>query len=143
MPSISLPSTGSTKKDLVETALEACGVADYTAEDSASILRKLRMMMAEHPFSALDYYEGDGALEELSGFSAQWDQAVSLSLAQRISPKEMNGQPMSGEAKAQLARSMSLLHAFAAAIPTAIMVSAPAGAGNRARYGFGPFIHES
>jgi hypothetical protein len=41
MPSISLPSTGSTKKDLVETALEACGVADYTAEDSASILRKL------------------------------------------------------------------------------------------------------
>jgi hypothetical protein len=33
MTSISLPTIGSTKKDLVETAFEACGVSDYTPEE--------------------------------------------------------------------------------------------------------------
>lgn len=145
MVTLTLTDSGSPKKRLVDIAFEECGISDYDAEQAASALRKLDSLMLEYPFDQLGYVPatyGTGSLEELTGFDPRWDQAVALSLAQRLAPKELNGTPLSGDSKAALARSMSLLYSYVAIIPSAIMVSAPAGEGNR-RYGRSPYIHET
>jgi hypothetical protein len=145
MVAIALPITGSTKRSLLDTAFEECGITERTPDEEASALRKLNQMMFEWPFSVLGYDAGDTTAEELSGFDPRWDQAVALALAQRLAPKELNGQPLSPESKAALSRSRIQLESYAGTLsmPTATMVSAISGEGNRRMLGSLPFIHES
>jgi hypothetical protein len=146
MTVVTLAVTGSPKKRLVEMALGKCGILDYTPEEAAFMVNELDALMLTWPFDQLGYVPADygtGSLEELSGTDPKWDLAVALSLAEAISPLMMNATPLGPDAKAQLARQMSLLRSSVATVPTGIIVSAPSGEGNR-RYGrISRFIHET
>lgn len=143
MVSITLPITGVTKRSLVEGAFEAWGRNrdDLTAEETAKALRTLNALMAEWPFSALDFDFpdiGDGALEERSGVDRAYQQAVTLSLALRLAPTD--GAVFPADSKAALTRSMTLLTSAVATIPTQKLEhSTVRGSGNRNRR---PFINE-
>jgi hypothetical protein len=145
MTTIILPTIGTAKGELIATAFEECGISEYTPEEEASAMRKLGQLMLEWPFSVLGYVAGSGSGEELTGFDPRWDQVSSLALAQRLAPKDMNGQPMSTESRAALSRSRTQLESYAGTLsmPTATMVSAISGEGNRRTRGSFPFIHET
>jgi hypothetical protein len=145
MTTIPLSTIGSPKKRLVEMALGKCGILEYTPEEAAFVLNELDALMLTWPFSGLGYVQpdyGTGSLEELSGTDPQWDLAVSLALAEAIAPLMANAQPLAPSALAAKARQISLLGAAVATTPTGIIVSSPAGAGNR-RLGRSAFIHET
>lgn len=133
MVSITLPVTGSPKKRVVDMAFGKCGILDYDADQAAFVLNELDAMMMTWPFDQLGYAQqyGTGSLEELTGIDPKWDLAAALSLAEIVSPLLMNGQPLSPAATAQKVRQLSLLSASVATLPTSIMVSVPAGEGNR------------
>lgn len=145
MTVIALPTIGTAKSELIATAFEECGISEHTPEEENSAMRKLGQLMLEWPFSALAYVAGSGSGEELTGFDPRWDQVVSLALAQRMASKELNGQPLPQESRAALSRSRTQLESYAAtlAMPTATMVSAISGEGNRRTRGSIPFIHET
>jgi hypothetical protein len=146
MVTLTLSVTGSPKKRLVDMALGKCGILDYDADQAAFVLNELDALMLTWPFDQLGYVPADygtGSLEDLTGIDPKWDLAVALSLAQGVAPLMMNATPLSGHALAQLATQMSLLRASVATLPTGVIVSAPAGEGNR-RFGrFSRFIHET
>jgi len=120
---ISLTATGRKKRDIVEMALEFCGLAGFefshTAEEISSTLRILDTMMAEHPWNLLGYDQatyGSGLPEELSGLAEQDVSAVVHHLALRRAPGL--GAALSAEARASIARSYADLTARYATIPT-------------------------
>lgn len=145
MPTIDLATTGKPKRDLIEMAFEDCGSAGYeferTPEEIASALRKLDAMMAEWPFSLLGYSASDygtGSPADLSGIPDSTVHVVAASLALRIAPSM--GKALAPEQRAAHARSLHLLSANYATIPTAyIAQNTPRGSGHRHRY---PFISE-
>lgn len=143
MAEILLPTTGVTKRSLVEGAYEAWGRErdDLSPEEVSKGLRNLDGMMAEWPFSALPYafpFDGDGALDELSGIDRSYQQAVKLSLALLLAPTD--GAQLPPDSKAALARSMMLLTSAVATIPTQKFErSTVRGSGNKNRI---PYINE-
>jgi hypothetical protein len=145
MVSLTTATTGSPKRKVIRTAYEGCGITEWTPEEEESALVALGDLMQEWPFSVLGYVEGSGTAEELTGFDRRWDQVAGLSLAQRLSPTALNGQPLSPESKAALSRSRIQLESYAGTLsmPTATMVSAISGEGNRRALGSFPFIHET
>jgi hypothetical protein len=145
MTTIILPTIGSAKLKVIRSAYKDCGITEWTAEEEESALTALGDLMQEWPFSVLGYVEGSGSAEELTGFDRRWDQVAALSLAQRLSPTALNGQPLSQESRAALSRSRTQLESYAGTLsmPTATMVSAISGEGNRRTRGSFPFIHET
>jgi hypothetical protein len=145
MVSLTLATTGSAKRKVVRTAFEGCGITEWTPEEEESAVVALGDMMQEWPFSVLGYVEGNGTAEELTGFDRRWDQVAGLSLAQRLSPTALNGQSLSQESRTMLTRSRTQLESYAGTLsmPTATMVSAISGEGNRRSLGSPPFIHET
>lgn len=141
MPQITLPMTGVPKRNFIEGAFEEWGVNGYeferTPQEIAKALRRLNAMMQEWPFSMLGYVGSDygvGSVDGLSGVDPAYEQAVTLSLAQRLAPAE--GAQLSPDTKAVLARSMARLASSVSTIPTAVFMSSPAGAGNKGRASF-------
>jgi hypothetical protein len=138
-------STGSPKKKIVDMAFGKCGIIDYDTDQAVLALNELDSLMLTWPFDQLGYSQplsGTGSLEEISGIDPRWDLVTALSLAEAVAPLALNAQPLGSDAKSVLARQMSQLRAYVATIPSGIMVSTPAGAGNR-RFGFSTFIHET
>lgn len=138
------PST-STKRQIVEMAYEECSLAGYefnvTPEELFSGLRSLDGLMAEWASSSKDLaYNfpatfGGGDLEDVSGIPDAAINGVAISLAMSLAPKM--GKQMSGETRARLSRSMSVINALCAKrVSMGWARSTVAGAGNR-RWGWG------
>jgi hypothetical protein len=146
MTTIPLPS-GPPKRRIIEMAFGKCGLAGYefgrTPEEVNDALTELDAMMLEWPFSGLGYVQpayGLGKPEELSGIPDDTTAAVATQLALRLAPNM--GKTLSPEANAAVARSMALLHAKVAEIPTMPFAAHTLrGAGSRTP--FGPFIEET
>lgn len=115
------PST-STKRQIVEMAYEECSLAGYefnvTPEELFSGLRKIDALMAEWAQSSKDLgYNfpatfGGGDLEDVSGIPDAAVQGAAISLAMAIAPAM--GKQMSGETRARLAKSMSVISTMCA-----------------------------
>jgi len=144
------PST-STKRQIIEMAYEECSLAGYefnvTPEELFSGLRKLDALMAQWAQSSKDLgYNfpatfGGGDLEDVSGIPDAAISGASISLAMAIAPAM--GKQMSGESRARLAKTMSVISTMCAR-PASMgwARSTVAGAGNR-RFGWGygsPFM---
>ena len=138
------PST-STKRQIVEMAYEECSLSGYefnvTPEELFSGLRSLDALMAEWAQSSKDLgYNapatfGGGDLEDVSGIPDAAINGVAISLAMSLAPKM--GKQMSGETRARLSRSMSVINAMCAkSVSMGWARSTVAGAGNR-RWGWG------
>ena len=142
------PST-STKRQIVEMAYEECSLAGYefnvTPEELFSGLRKFDALMAEWAQSSknLGYNFpstfGGGDLEDYSGIPDAAVQGAAISLAMAIAPAM--GKQMSGETRARLAKSMSVISTMCAQKSVQGWGrNTVAGAGNR-RWGYGvPFM---
>jgi len=146
--SIEIPLPGGVaKRTLIEMAFNKCTMAGYefgrTAEEVNDAQRELNAMMFEHPFSALGFVQpdyGDGNPDELSGIPNDTISAVAFELALRLAPNM--GKSLSPEATVARQKSMALLHAKAATIPTMPYQSHTVrGAGAKSPLG-GPFIEE-
>ena len=131
MTTISLPATGSPKKKLVDMAFGKCGIIGYDADQATLALSELDSLMVTWPFDQLGYslpFDGTSSnLEELSGIDPRWDLVTALSLAEAIAPLALNATPLGPDAKAVMARQMSLLRAYVATIPSAIGIGRTAG----------------
>lgn len=144
--SIPLP-TGPLKRRIIEMAFAKCTLAGYefgrTPEEINDAMSELNAMMLEWPFSGLGYYQPTydiGSPDELSGIPDDTLAAVATQLALRLAPNM--GKTLSPEALGAISRSLSLLHAKVAAIPTMPFEKhSVRGAGGR--NGFGPFIEET
>src|SRR5690242_8894406 len=120
---VSIPVSGTAKRNLIEMAREFCSLAGYqfegTPEEDASHLRELDAMMAEEPWNTLGYDPatyGSGRPEDPSGLAASSLSAVSKYLGLRIAPGL--AKTIRPEAKAVLVRSYNLLFAQTATIPS-------------------------
>lgn len=133
------PST-STKRQIVEMAYEECSLAGYefnvTPEELFSGLRSLDALMAEWAQSSKDLeYNfpatfGGGDLEDVTGIPDAAINGVAISLAMSLAPKM--GKQMSGETRARLSKSMSVIGAMCAKRAAQGWArSTVAGAGNR------------
>jgi hypothetical protein len=138
---VTLSDSGPSKGELADMALEECGLAGFefqrTPEEIASAIRELDTMMYEWPWSLLGFAHADfgtGSPADLSGIPFAAKAVTVKHLALRLAPKMMG--TLSPESRASLARSMALLQAEYATVPTAKLMSTPAGAGNRGRATF-------
>lgn len=146
MVTITVPTIGTPKRNLLEMAFENCGSAGYeferTPEEINSALRKLNAMMFEWPWNLLGYYQPDygaGVMDDMSGVPNDAQAAVSQTLALRIAPTM--GASMPPEALAEMARSRAIIEANYSVIPTQYMGDDTiVGAGNRRR--FYPYYNE-
>ncbi len=104
-----------------------------TPEEYASAGILLRAMMAEWPYNLLGFVQEDGAglrIEEESGISREYAQAVSLGLAERIAASI--GKEVSGATRKALARSYSFLCGRVAVVPEVAYADATVmGSGRR------------
>lgn len=147
MVTITLDPGGPLKRFIIELAFGEIGSAGYefgrTPEEVADALLRLNALMREWPFSLLGYAQPDygiGEAEDASGIADTYLNAVAGQLALRIAP--MMGATLPPEAKANIARSLAVLRAAVATVPTMpIAAQTPRGAG--VRWGFGPFIAET
>jgi hypothetical protein len=143
---ISLTTTGRKKRDIVEMALEICGLAgfefEHTPEEISSTLRILDTMMAEHPWNLTGYNAatyGAGLPEDLSGLAEIDVSAVVHHLALRRAPGL--GASLSPEAKASITRSYGDLTArYASIVTMPLGPNTVRGSGKRR---FEPFINET
>lgn len=135
-------SSGPLKRDLIQLAYEECGQAGYefelTAEEYASALRRLNVMMAEWlSVFGLDLgYDfpaavGDnGSVDDASGIDDGAAHAVAIRLALRIAP--IIGKTLSAESRKQMAESWAALRTKYQAVPTMNFArNTIKGAGNR------------
>lgn len=134
------------KRKIVEMAFSKCGMAGYefgrTPEEVADALNHLDALMAEWEVAglALGYLPasyGSGDPDQLSGLAASTLNAVSSHLALLIAP--LMGKTLSPEAQTNLSRSMALLRAQSATVPSMPRRGDVRGAGSRGR---GTFFHE-
>lgn len=142
------PSTA-TKRQIIEMAYEECSLSGYefnvTPDEMFSGLRKLDALMAEWRQSSKDLgYNnpstfGGGDLDDASGIPDAAIQGAAISLAMAIAPAM--GKQMSGETRARLAKSMSVISTMCAKKSVQGWArNTVAGAGNR-RWGYGsPFM---
>lgn len=147
MPTIPIDPGGPPKRFIIELAFGEVGSAGYefgrTPEEVNDALMRLNALMREWPFSLLSYAQPDygvGSADEESGIADEYLNAIAGQLALRIAPTM--GATLSPEAQANIARSLAVLRASVATIPTMpIAAQTPRGAG--ARSAFGPFISET
>lgn len=141
------PST-TTKRLPIDMAFQEIRLAGYEFDidpvmlDSA--LTKLDLLMAEWAVSGINLsynaprVPGQGNLEDEIGIPNAALQAVSLYLAQRISPDY--GKALSIETKASMAQAMANLRAMALTVPhMRFPANTPIGAGSQRSYWWGPF----
>lgn len=149
---IDIAEQGPPKRQIIEMAFSEIGSAGYefgrTPEEVADALSRLNAMMAEwKTLRGIDLgYDqppyGVGNPDVLSGIPHETLNTVASFLALRICP--MMGAALSVEAKGNMARSLALLEAHYAQIPTMPLARhTPRGAGRREGLYFGPFINES
>jgi hypothetical protein len=137
---------GRPKRDIIEMALEFCGLAGYqfqlTPEEIASTLRLLDTMMAEWPWKLLGYNAADygaGLPEDESGLSEEDIPAVFMALAQRRAP--LLGAQLPQEARGAMSASYNSVCSRMAVMPTALISpSSVRGSGTRR---LTPFITET
>lgn len=133
------PST-STKRQLIEMALEECSLSGYefdiTPEETFSLLRRLDAMMAQWVAEGINLnYNfpdtfGGGDLEDYSGIPDAAIQGTTLNLAFAKAPTMRKS--LSAETRARFNTSMSAIRTMSAKIPEMGWArGTPAGAGNR------------
>jgi len=146
---IDISEEGPAKRQIIELAFSEIGAAGYefgrTPEEVADALTRLNAMMAEWAGMRgieLGYEQppyGIGNADELSGIPFDTLNTVASFLALRICP--MMGAALSAEAKGNLNRSLLLLEAHYADIPTMpLCADTVRGSGVRHR---GPYIGET
>ena len=146
---IEIAEDGPPKRQIIELAFSECGMAGYefgrTPEEVSDALLKLNAMMAEWKGMRgidLGYIQpnyGVGKPDTLSGIPNDTLNVVASYLALRIAP--MMGAQLSTEAKANLARSLSLLEAhYAAIVPMPHDPFTPRGMGVGQGRLLGPFV---
>jgi hypothetical protein len=149
MPTIPLPG-GPQKRRIIEMAYGKCGLAGYelgrTPEEVTDALSELNAMMLEWPFSGLGFEQpayGLGEPDDVSGIPDDTLAAVATQLALRLAPNM--GKSLSAEARGSVSRSMALLYAKVATIPTQPMQKhTPRGlGGDRGVALNNPFIDET
>jgi P22 tail accessory factor len=149
---IDIHDAGPPKRQIIELAFSECAMAGYefgrTPEEVTDALTRLNAMMAEwKTFKGIDLgydqpHYGTGNPDGLSGIPHETLNVVASYLALRIAP--MMGAALSGEAKGNLARSLALLEAHYALIPTMpLATNSLRGAGRGTGLYFGPFIRET
>lgn len=144
---LALTSDGPPKRQIIELAFGEIGIAGYefslTPEMINDALLRLNALMREWPYNLLKYEQptyGVGSADEGSGISFEYLNAVSAALALRTAP--VLGATLSTEAKANLAKAVSVLHAQIATIPTMPRAPhTPRGMGGRVYSG--PYIEET
>jgi hypothetical protein len=137
MTVIPLDPGGRPKRDLIEFAFEECGSAGYeferTPEEVSAALRRLNMLMAEEPWSSLDFdfpTYGQGSAEDSSGLPDSAFTAVGYELAIRLSGV-MGATLTPWQLKAA---ALAKAQALPVTIPTAyIAPGTPRGSGARGR----------
>ena len=121
MTDIPIP-RGPSNKELIDLAYLALGVKDTmfgrTEEEYASGALLLRGMMAEWPFDQLGFDDTTARPSEASGIDRRFEQAVGLSLAERIGPSI--GKTLSPEFRKTLTRSYARLCSVAGVVPAAV-----------------------
>lgn len=133
------PST-STKRDLINMAYQAMGLADYefntTAEEYAAALLSLDTLQAQWRTNNLDLgynappVVGQSDLSDESGIADDAVDAVALALAMRVAPYA--GKTMSAEARVAYGHAMNALRARYSVIPNrALSSGTPRGAGQK------------
>lgn len=139
---------GPPKRQIVEMAYSKCALSGYefgrTPEEVNDALTELNAMMYEWPFCCLGYVQpsyGVGEASEESGIPSDTLAAVATQLALRLAPNM--GKTLSPEAQASVSRSMALLHARAATVPTqTFQKNTVAGLGRKISV-IMPFINET
>lgn len=143
---------GPPKRHIIELAFSECAMAGYefgrTPEEVADALTRLNYMMSEWLMLRgidLGYDQptyGVGNPDDLAGIPFETVNTVASFLALRIAP--MMGATLSPEAKGNMARSLVLLEAHYANIPTMPLApNTPRGGGRGTGLYFGPFINET
>jgi hypothetical protein len=149
---INIAEDGPPKRQIIELAFSECAMAGYefgrTPEEVTDALTRLNAMMAEWATMRgldLGYIQpayGVGNPDTLSGIPHDCLNIVASYLALRIAP--MMGAQLSTEARGNLARSLSLLEAHYAAIPSMPLAkNTPRGIGRGQGRLLGPFIYET
>lgn len=126
------------KKELIQMAREKCGQDDYyqqiTPQEYDGDLRRLNSLMYELQAQGIDLRYNQptsnlGSPEDDSGIPYETQDAVTGLLAQRIAP--LIGKALPPEFGAALARSMAVLRAKYAVVPSSVYRrDTPRGAGN-------------
>lgn len=135
MPFVLPTVTGRPKREIIEMMREFCGQAGFefelTAEEVASDLRLLDLMMAEWPWNAMGYDAGASSVaEDPSGLKDEDVPAVFMYLAQRRCPGL--GATLPPEGRAQMKKAYSSACSRYATMPRMPRADkTPAGAGNR------------
>lgn len=147
MPTIEIVTAGRPKRDIVEMAFEFCGSAGYeferTPEEIASALRELDTMMAEWPWSELDYNfseYGAGLPTDLSGLPNDAIGAASKMLGLRIAPSM--GKSLSPAVAAPLTMAYNLVCSKYGGSPPQARIPALTVRGSGGTYRL-PFIAET
>lgn len=145
MTTLPIPS-GPTNREIIDRAYQLLGLSDSmfgrNEDEYASAMLTLGAVMEEWPYSELGFIVEDAAglrVEEESGISRQWLNAVALGLAENLGP--MIGKALSREAVKLQARAYSRLCSHVAVIPQARYAEGtPKGAGHRRRFGEDTFF---
>lgn len=146
---IDIADQGPPKRHIIELAFSECAMAGYefgrTPEEVTDALLRLNALMAEWKAMRgidLGYDQppyGAGNPDVLSGIPLEALNTVASFLALRIAP--MMGASITPEARGNLNRSLRLLEAHYAGVPTMpLQADTPRGAGHRLGR---PFIHET
>ena len=123
MTTLPIPS-GPTNREIIDRAYQVLGQSNAmfgrTDEDYAEAVHALGAMAEEWPFNLLGFIvENEPGLrvDEESGISREWLNAVAYALAEQMAPTA--GKTLSAEARKQKNRSYSRLCAAVAVIPQA------------------------
>ena len=140
MTTIPIPS-GPTNKEIIDRAYQALGNSDSmfgrTPEEYADAVLALGAMMAEWPFNLLGYIPQDAAglrVEEESGISREWLNAVGYSLAEQLAP--VIGKQMQPEAVRIRAKAYARLCSTVGAIPAAPLNPPTVRGSGASRFGY-------
>ncbi len=133
MPVLPIPG-GFSNKEAIDAAYLSLGISDSmfgrTAEEYASGLTLLRMMMAEWPWDQLGFDDAAATVGEESGVERKWLAAVGYELGDRIGGAIGKSMKL-GSAKAK-ARSFSTLCAAVGNQSTVSLANGtPQGSGHR------------
>lgn len=146
MTTLPLP-TGPTNREIIDRAYQVAGQSDAmfgrTDEDYAEAVRTLGAMAEEWPFNLLGFVvENEAGLrvDEESGISREWLNAVAHSLAEQLASTQ--GKTLSAEARKVKNRSYSrLCGAVQVATPAEFADATPRGSGwNRGRAYWPPAV---
>lgn len=141
--------SGPTNREIIDRAYRSMGVSDAmfgrTPEEYGVGVEILSSMMLEPPFDRLGYVQFGGGegnrVEEESGISRRWLEAVGLMLAERLAP--VIGKTLAPHTLKAKNRAYSDLCATVMTVPDLRYADGtPRGSGARVRQsvGYGPFF---